>query len=592
LKFGFGHLFAIGMSIVALLALAAFFRYSRTGIAIRAAAENAERARLLGISVGNLSLVVWVIAGILGGLAVTLFATVQEQFGNQPAPPEVLLIALAAATLARMRSMPTAVVAAVLITIVRQAVEFSFEDQAALVFVGLFLVLAASLILAGVGKGSRSRRSEEGEASSWKATEEARPTPKEMMDVSGIRLARRMLIVIGLAAVLIYPWAVSSRQTNLAGYYAIVAIVLLSLTVLTGWAGQVSLGQFAFVAVGAVLGGGIGARTSFWVALLIVPLLTAAFAVVVGIPALRIPGLFLAVATYAMAFAVQVGLFEERYFGWILPERVDRPALFLFDFEDERSMYYLCVLGLVLSVLLVTGLRRSRPGRVLIGLRDNENNVRSFGIDPVRMKLAAFGISGFLCGFAGVLLAHHARGVVADDFAARLSLDVFLFAVVGGVGSILGVMLGAVFFALRELLAGQAIIQWLIGPIGILTILYAFPGGLASIALGFRDGVLRIVAQRRQMIVPALFADFDPEALERRLIPLSEPLGRSGLSALSVEQRYRADSELYGRRGRLEGVRSAGEKTAIGAASEGARSAEEAQAKGPVEGATTTGASG
>ncbi|HVL82069.1 MAG TPA: hypothetical protein VM840_10825 [Actinomycetota bacterium] len=584
LDFRFGHLFAIVVGIAALLGLAAFFRFSRTGIALRAAAENAERARLLGISVGNLSLVSWAIAGVLGGLAVTLFATVQEQFGTQPAPPELLLVALAAATFARMRSMPAAAGSAVLITIVRQAVEFKYEEQAGLVFIGLFFLLVVSLIVAGAGSKRRGRRSEESEASSWRATEEARSTPQEMLQIAGIRLARRLLVVLGVAAVLIFPWVVSSGQANLAGYYALIAIALLSLTVLTGWAGQVSLGQFGFVAIGAVLGGALTGRLglSFWLALIIVPFLTAGITLLVGIPALRIPGLFLAIATYAMAFAIRAGLFEERYFGWLLPERVERPQLFLLDFEDERSMYYLCVLALVLSVLFVTSLRRTRTGRVLIGLRDNDNNVRAFGIDPVRMKLAAFAVSGFLCGFAGVILAHHQRAVQGDTFPASVSLDIFLFAVVGGVGSTLGVLLGGLFYAARTLLTNQ-FAGWVLGPVGVLAILYAFPGGLASIALGLRDTVLRIIAQRRQMVVPALFADFDPEALERRLIPLSEPTPQAGLGALPVSRRYRAASTLYSQRKQAASRSADGESAAIGAAAEVARSAEAAVTSGALD---------
>ena len=109
--------------------------------------------------------------------------------------------------------------------------------------------------------------------------------------------------------------------------------------VLTGWAGQVSLGQFAFVAVGAVVAGALTARVglSFWLAVPLAAAFTAAFAVAVGLPALRIRGLFLAVTTFAFAVAVRSLLFEPRYFAWLLPGAVERPTLFFFDFGDERS---------------------------------------------------------------------------------------------------------------------------------------------------------------------------------------------------------------------------------------------------------------
>ncbi|HVE92548.1 MAG TPA: ABC transporter permease [Actinomycetota bacterium] len=585
LSFGFIHLFSIGMSILAMVGLALFLRFSRTGIAVRASAENAERARLLGINVGNLSMIVWLIAGILSGIAVVLTGSVQGQFSSGVAPPELLVVALGGAVLGGMRSLPTAAVATLIISVVREAVRFKYESQVALVDVGLFVFLLAGLVFQGLGK-KRSRRSEESESSSWKATEEPRPIPKEMLEVSGVRLWRRFGIAIGIIGILLFPWVANAKQTNLGGHFAIVTIALLSLTVLTGWAGQVSLGQFAFVAVGAVIGGALTEKADvpFWIALFLVPVLTAAITLLIGIPALRIQGLFLGAATYAMAFAVNAALFKPEYFGWLLPEKVDRPSLFLFDFQDERSMYYLTLLCLLLAIVVVTGLRRSRPGRVLIALRENENNVRSFGINPIRMRLMAFGVSGYLCGFAGVLLAHHQRAVQQADFPAQLSLDLFLFAVAGGVGSVFGVVIGGIYFAMRQLFTNE-IIQFIIGPIGVLALLYMAPGGLASLFVSFRDGILRIVAQRRQMIVPSLFADMDPQTLAQKLIPLAEPIPDAGLAAMPIDRRYRADSQLYGGRGRLVAARrvSDQETAAFGAAAAGVQAAGEVVAPQATE---------
>lgn len=412
--------------------------------------------------------------------------------------------------------------------------------------------------------------------------------PKEMAEIPGIRLWRRVGIGVLLAAVFLYPWVATPRQTELGGYFGIVAIVMISLVVLTGWAGQVSLGQFAFVAIGAVLGGAATTTLgiSFWLALLLVPAATAAVTVLIGIPALRIKGLFLGVATFALALGAQAALFEERYLGWLLPDRVERPQIFMLDLDDQRSMYYFIFASLALVMLVVSVLRRSRPGRILIGLRENENNVRSFGVSPVRMRLVAFAISGSICGFAGLLLAHHQRAVTAAEFPAELSLNVFLYAVVGGVGSIPGVLMGAVWFGLVQEFLTNELFLLLAGPLLIVAVLYFAPGGLTQIAMGIRDGVLRIVAQRRQMIVPSLFADVDPEVLERRLIPLAEPIPGRGAEALPDEQRYARESELYGAAGRAVagGRRRAPDETAaLGAA---ARAAEEGDGT-EAEAATT-----
>ena len=551
LSFGFPHLFAIAASVAAMIALVLFLRYSRLGYAIRASSENAERARLLGINVGTLSMVVWTIAGALSGLGVILTGGVSGSFTSGISSPEVLLGALAAAVIARMHSFPIAIASAIGLSVLREAVKWSYEQHLALLEVGMLVAIIGALLF----QRRRITRSEAGETTAWKATEEQRATPKEMLEVGGVRAWRRALIAVGVLALVGLPFILSPRQVNLSGYLLIVAITSLSLVVLTGWAGQVSLGQFAFVAVGAVVGGAIASKYSFWVALPLAPLLTAGFAVLVGFPALRIKGLFLAVTTTAFAFAINATLFKEEYFGWLLPDRVDRPSLFQFiDFEDERSMYYLALAGLLLAIALVSVLRRSRVGRVLIAARENEANIQSFGVNLVRTRLAAFAFSGLLCGFCGVLLAVHQRAVAESSFDPFLGFQIFLFTVVGGVGSVPGALLGAGYFALTQFLPTTGSLPFLVGSVGVLALLYFAPGGLASLLFGLRDGILRIIAQRRQLVVPSLFADYDPLALARRLIPLAETIPNSGLALLPVHQRYKGISGLYGERGKMLGV--------------------------------------
>jgi branched-chain amino acid transport system permease protein len=298
---------------------------------------------------------------------------------------------------------------------------------------------------------------------------------------------------------------------------------------------------------------------------------TAAFAVVVGIPALRIRGLFLAVTTFAFAVALHSVFFNPRYFGWLLPQAIDRPSLFFFDFDDERSMYYLCVLALVLAIVVVVNVRRSRFGRVLIALRESEANVAAFGIAAVRMRLAAFAFSGALAGFAGAIFAHQQRGLNPDSFTATASVDIFVLAVLGGIGSVNGALLGSAYINLTRYFVTSPLFAGFIGAGGTLLLLYVAPGGLVSLLAQMRDAVLRIIAQRRQMVVPSLFADYDPEALARRLIPLAEPATGSGLSALPADARFSLASGLYQGRGtrifgRADEDRTTREAAAIGAA--------------------------
>jgi branched-chain amino acid transport system permease protein len=521
--------------------------------------------------VGRLSTITWALAGLLAGASVTLTGTLQGPGVAAGFAPGVLLPALAAAVVGRMRSIPTTVAAAVAISVVTQACRFSLEKDLPLIDLGLFVVVAAGLLI----QQRKVLRGGDEVASAWSASEEQRPIPRELLGVASVRNSRRVLIVLGLLAVIIYPFVTSTGQTNLGGVIALNAIVAISLVVLTGWAGQVSLGQFAFVGIGAVVAGALTYTVglSFWLAVPAATIFTGAFAVAVGTPALRIRGLFLAVTTFAFAVAAQRILFADRYFGWLLPQEVKRPSLFFFDFEDERSMYYLCVAALVLVIVLVVNVRKSRFGRVLIALRESEANVASFGVAATRTRLAAFAFSGALAGFAGAIFAHQQRGLNADSFVATASIDIFVLAVLGGIGSVNGALLGSLYFNAARYFVTDPLFSGFLGAGGTLLLLYAAPGGLISVVAQMRDAVLRVVAQRRQMVVPSLFADYDPEVAARRLIPLAEPATGSGLAALPPTARFSLKSGLYEGRGvrifgraAANGEKETKEAVAIGAA--------------------------
>jgi branched-chain amino acid transport system permease protein len=543
LLFRFAHVLAVIVLVVAMLAVGGFLRYTRLGIAVRASSENSERAELLGVNVRMLSTVVWTISGALSGLGLILLGTTQTFSLGGAGAPDVLIAALAAAVVARMTSIPIAVYAAVLVSLLQESMRWSFQNHGGIIQAALLGVIVIGLL----AQKRTLLREEEG--SSWEANQEIRTTPRELLAVPSVRTWRRVLIGVGLLGLIAFPWLGDSGMTNRASFAAIVAMVLLSLVVLTGWAGQVSLGQFAFVAIGALVGGALTSRAgiSFWLALPIAAIITTAIAILLGLPALRIRGLFLGVVTLAFASAVSVLLFDQRYFGWLQPSNIKRPTLLLVDFEDERSMYYLCLAFLVLTVLLISVLRRSRPGRVMIALRENENDLQAFGINVVRTKLAAFALSGFICGVAGVLFAHHQRAVGQTAFAPQQSIDVFVFAIIGGVSSVSGALLGSTFQTLVQIFPiSDPILRFFLNQnFGLIVVLYVAPGGLVAIGYALRDTIYRIVAQRRQIVVPSLMADYDPSIIERQLVPLGDPIAGSGLTTIDRQVRYRLDSALY-----------------------------------------------
>ena len=549
IRFGFAEVFAIEMAILALVALGFFLRFTQSGVAIRALSENAERASLLGIGVGKLSIVVWAIAGALSGVGVFANGAITTVGNATSFSVPVLVLVFAAAVIGALVNLPRTILAAVLLGVLNQAFSYSYQSHTSLFDVFLFLVVAVGLLfLAG-----RRRRSESSEGLSFSATEESRPVPKELATVPIVRLTRLGLIGLGIAAVVVFPFVVSTGPQVLAGVVALNTIAVLSLVILTGWAGQVSLGQFAFVTIGAVVAGGLSGKFNvpggFFVAVPLATLVTAGVATIVGIPALRIRGLYLLVATIAFASAVQNNIFNGDYFGWLLPEAVDRPEFFFLDFEDERSMYFLCVAALILAVVVLTNLRKSRVGRILIAARENEAGIQSFGVGLFRTKLLAFAISGGMAGFGGAVLAHHQRGVSTDTFPVIANVETFVQAIFGGVGSPAGALLGSAFFRIGEDLIGSALILALMTGGLPLMLLFVAPGGLISLINQARDSMLRIVAQRRQIVVPSLFADYDPDALENQLIPLAEPQMGQGLAALPADERWQLESGMYAGKG-------------------------------------------
>jgi branched-chain amino acid transport system permease protein len=534
--FGFPHLFAIGIAFLALGALAYFMRRTRLGTAVRALAENSERAALLGISVGTMSLIVWSIAGALSGVGLAMQSLLGQPTASNGFSPGQLLPALAAAVVARMESIWVAVAAGVGLQMFESALSYQQPTEEALFFGACFVLVVIALFM----QHSRGERSERG-STSWEGGEEIRRLPVEMADLTSVRVSRWVIGALVTSVAIGFPFLASKGLTYIGSVIALQAIVGISIVVLTGWAGQVSLGQFGLAAVGGVIAASLAARAGlpFWLAIPIAAVLCAALAVLVGIPALRLPGLYLAVATIAFAVAIESVLFDRSLFGWLLPNgAVARPTLPFVNFDDERSMYFLSIVVLALCIYAVRNVRRSRLGRLLIGVRDNEVNVQSAGASPFRLKLAAFGMAGGLAGLAGALLAFQERGVAASQFPATLSIEAFVIALLGGVGSIAGPVVGfAVVNALQTALSAFPEIAAGIAPMVTIVLLYLEPGGLITILARMRDAVLRIIAQRNQLIVPTLFADIDPRSLHLRLVPIAPPDPRAG-GLSQIHRRY------------------------------------------------------
>jgi branched-chain amino acid transport system permease protein len=377
----------------------------------------------------------------------------------------------------------------------------------------LFLVVLGALLLQ---RRRGSTRAEDAQTSTWQTAKTVRPIPRELVNVREVLIARRALPIVLGGFALVLPLVLSESRTNLAALILIFAIIGLSLVVLTGWAGQVSLGQIGFVAIGAAVGGACTNRLH-WdmaIALLAAGLAGAFAAVVIGLPALRIRGLFLAVTTLAFAMAVSSYGLNPAYIHWLPTGRIQRtPLLGRIAVDTEVRYYYLCLAGLVLSISMLQGIRRSHIGRAFIGVRDNERAAQAFAVSAVGAKLTAFAFSGFLAAFAGGLFVHHQQSLGISPYLPEQSLKVFVMVVIGGVGSISGALVGALYlqgltYFASDLPAGiRELVTFMSTGLGVVFVLLFLPGGLGSVVYSVRDRGLRWVAARRGIHVPSLVAD-------------------------------------------------------------------------------------
>lgn len=505
--FNGNYVLAILVVIGAMIAMAAFFRFSDYGVAIRAAAENGDRANLLGIPVPRLNTIVWSLAALLSAIAVILrvpivgFGSLQDVSGGGNA---LLLRTLAAAVIGRMESIPRTAIAAIAIGVFDSAAIWTTHNTVIVDAMMVVVILVALL----VQRDFFARAGETG-ISTFRAIREIRPVPEELARLPEVLVTKWVLGAAGLAFLATVPlWMRPSKQL-LAGLIAVYAIVAISMVVLTGWAGHISLGQFALVGFGGSTTALLYQRHHWdyvW-AVVAGVIVASVVALLIGLPALRIKGPFLAVTTLAFAVTSSTFFLEDRYFPWFVQDHMDRPVFFnRLALNTDTRIYYFCLLALGVAMLSARSLRRSRTGRALIAIRDNESAAQTFMLNATRMKLTAFVLSGAMAGFAGAIYVTHQKGIYTASFNADASIELFSMVVIGGLGSLPGAVLGASYIGIVNFLL-PAGYRLLATGVGILALLLFFPEGLGGLVYGVRDTLLRKVAERRRIVVPSLVAD-------------------------------------------------------------------------------------
>ncbi len=476
---------------------------TRFGRHVQAVASNADLARLSGVSPKAVASGVWVIAGVLATTSSVLLlslgtSTAGLEQGQASAGPGTLLRALTAALMARMTSFPRAVLAGLAIGVGEAVIRYNRPTETGLSeFVMFVVVLAAVAIVARRAEGG-------GESFTFAPRAEAVPEALRTTWWAG-RLPRLVAVVaVAVAAVLPLVFTEASRQFNYSTVLAF-AVCAMSVTMLTGWAGQLSLAQMGFAGLGAFSAASIrnGVGWPFVVCLLAGAVIAAGAAFVIGLGALRVRGLLLSVSTLAFAVAASQYLFRRPFLSGSESSSVPfhRGHLGPIDLADrQRNYYWFCLVVLVLVTLLAARIRHSGVGRTVVAVRENERAAAAMTVEPIRTKLLTFTLAGFVAGLGGGLLGGVAAQVPLSErfFLPADSLRLVAMTVIGGLGTLAGPIIGAAWVVgLPFLFPDNELVPLFTSSLGLLILLLYLPGGFVQIGQIIRRGVFRRALARR-----------------------------------------------------------------------------------------------
>jgi branched-chain amino acid transport system permease protein len=497
LTFSQDRIWLTGAVVLVAVLLWGYGRFTRLGLATRGAAENEVGAVVLGYSPDRLAAVTWVLSSVVGGLFAILVA---PTIGLEPLSWTLVVVpGLACALLGRLQSVGGAAVAGLALG--------GFQSEISLLSsrpwwphwatVGVaqvlpFLVIVGALFVLGRSLPTRGM---------------ARTEPLPAFVPPRIRpVPAAVLVVAGVLAVTLtkgsYRFGVITSM--------IFAVIALSLVVLTGLVGQISLAQAAFAGSAGFALSKLGTGVPFPVSTLLAALAAAALGLLVGIPALRIRGAQLAVVTLAAGVAIEQFVFRNPKLSSVQGNKIPDVEIAGVDLgvrsatELARWQFGLFVLAvLVVATVTVANLARSATGRALLAVRSNERAAASVGVNVAAAKLTAFVVSSFLAGVGGALIGYSRGQLSADSFGVSVSLSLLAFAYLGGITSLGGALvagglapLGVVYVILdRQIELGR----YYLLVSGVLLIVTAIgnPAGIAGQTRSNLAAVRRLATTRR-----------------------------------------------------------------------------------------------
>jgi ABC-type branched-subunit amino acid transport system ATPase component/ABC-type branched-subunit amino acid transport system permease subunit len=541
---------------------------TRTGRALTAASENATAAAALGWSPDLLATLTWFIGGVLAALAGALFPVTSTGFISVEQMSGLIVAGLATALLAQFRSYWIAAVGGILIGMA-QAASTRYLDQTGVADSVPFLFIVAVLVIRGRGLPVRGTI----------ADRLPRVGTGRVHVIPAVASA-------GIALVAIRTVVPDDWQPHIV-LSLCVAIAGLSVVVVTGYAGQLSLAQFALGGVGAFVAGRLAAAQGWAMepALLAGVVAAMAVGVLVGVPALRTRGVNLAVVTFGLAFAIHQLVFSNTdYTGRDAQTKIVDPTFFGIDVNPVTQMANyasVCLVVLFLCALLVANVRRGRAGRRLLAVRTNERAAASVGIAVLPAKLYAFVLAAAIAGLGGGLFGFSYSTILYQQlFPAHASINLLVTTVIGGVGYVMGPVLGSMmatggvgelFFGDTTSIDGPAFVRYLPLLTGVVVIvtLIANQHGIVERVVAVSSPLLRRFSRRPSTSIANARAGarerVKPQILEVR--GLSQRFG--GFTALSEVSLTVGPGEVLG----LLGPNGAGKTTLIDAVTGYARPA-------------------
>jgi ABC-type branched-subunit amino acid transport system permease subunit len=474
-----------GIAILLTAAVAATYRFTRFGLATRAAAENEQGAAVIGLSADRIAGGNWVLASVLAGFAGIMIAPLQEV---GPTFATLFLVpVLGVALVARFRSFAIAAAAGFALAMFQSLLadlpsilpSLSPGWQQALPEIVPFIVVIVAMMFISRGIGARGEE-----------TTQRQPSlgfPNRPYFMTALAFAAG---IVGLA--LFHALANETFMFSIG-----MVCIALSVVVLTGYIGQVSLAQMSLAGVSAVLlthlttSVGIG----FPFSMLLSSLAAIPLGLAVGLPALRLRGVNLAVVTLAAASVIDVIFTDWTAFGGgISGLLVPRPTLLGWNVGIQQGSHYprlvfgiLCLAVVCLVGLMVARLRRSPTGRMMIAVRSNERAAAAAGINVARTKLFAFALSAWIAGLGGCLLAYQAQVVSPETFSSGTSLALLAVVMVAGIGRIAGAIVAGVMLTANGLMVtflnqqfGVGNYQLVVAGLALTITAIANPNGIAA----------------------------------------------------------------------------------------------------------------